>query len=117
MMSECECGNECLRGYSCVLCRSMEGYNKRASHRRCRICERLLPKSRYFHCLECVPLQGELPSRVVTKVHGKFFYDLKGKSLTMEGWAKELKVPVGTLKNRIRRGWTLEETLVSERFK
>ena len=38
-------------------------------------------------------------------------YEFNGKTQTIGKWAKELGIPVGTLRARIRKGWSIEETL------
>lgn len=35
----------------------------------------------------------------------------KGKSKTLTQWAKELKLPYGSLRARLKRGWSIEKTL------
>lgn len=38
-------------------------------------------------------------------------YEFNGKKLSIGGWAKELGIPVSTLRARLRNGWTIEQTL------
>ncbi len=40
-----------------------------------------------------------------------------GQTMTVAQWARELNIPDGTLRNRLRRGWSIEEMLLTPKLR
>lgn len=58
--------------------------------------------------------RGELkPNSNIKKLQGVLprLYEYSGRSLSLLEWSKEVGVPSAALRNRLKRGWTMEKTI------